>query len=243
MKITVLHGQMHQGSTYHITHMVLDQLTDADTELREFFMPKDAPAPCVGCNRCFMDGEEHCPHADAVRPIMEALVQADVVVLESPCYVFGMTGQLKTTLDHFGYRWMPHRPHPSMFRKVGLVVSTAAGGGANNVTKELARHLSFWGVSRIFRFSANVYAAKWDEVKEKKRGKLQKHADYIADAIRQQVGQARPNLKTRCLFAFMRFMQKREITKCAYDHAYWEHNGWLDGKRPWKTERKDAVED
>lgn len=242
MKITVLHGQMHQGSTYHITHMVLDRLTGPDTELLEFFMPKDAPAPCVGCNRCFMEGEEHCPHVDAVRPIMEALEQADVVVLESPCYVFGMTGQLKTTLDHFGYRWMPHRPHPSMFRKVGLVVSTAAGGGANNVTKELARHLSFWGVSRIFRFSANVYAAKWDEVKAEKRDQLQKQAARLANRIRKSVGKKHHDVKTCFLFYMIRSMQKKGIFS-PIDHAYWERNGWLGGKRPWKTEGKDIVED
>ncbi|HEY8391580.1 MAG TPA: NAD(P)H-dependent oxidoreductase, partial [Capillibacterium sp.] len=47
--------------------------------------------------------------------------------------VLGMTGQLKTFLDHMGYRWLPHRPHPQMFRKIGLAVSTAAGAGAKKV--------------------------------------------------------------------------------------------------------------
>lgn len=30
---------------------------------------------------------------------------------------------------------MPHRPHPKMFSKVGLVISTASGAGAKKVTK------------------------------------------------------------------------------------------------------------
>ncbi|ADU25905.1 flavodoxin family protein [Ethanoligenens harbinense] len=233
MKITVLHGQMHQGSTYHLTKMVLDRLSGPDTAIREFFMPKDMPAPCVGCNRCFLEGEENCPQADAVRPVAEALEEADLIVLESPCYVFGMTGQLKILLDHLGYRWMPHRPHPKMFRKVGLAVSTAAGGGADKVVKALARHLFFWGVPAIHRFSANVQAAKWDEVKGEKRKKLEKRAVCTAAAIRRQIGRARPGVKTCFLFYIMRSMHKKGVFSPT-DHAHWERNGWLDGKTPWK---------
>ena len=233
MKITILHGQMHKGSTYHITKMVVDRLSGPDTSVREFFMPKDMPAPCVGCNRCFMEGEANCPQAAMVRPVADALAEADVVVLESPCYVYGMTGQLKILLDHLGWCWMPHRPLPSMFGKVGLVVSTAAGGGADVVAKSLARHLFFWGVASVHKFSANVFAVNWDEVKEDKRAKLQARADRIAARIRRQVGRAKPGLKTRGFFTMIRFMQKKQIMKCACDRTYWEQNGWLGKSRPW----------
>lgn len=233
MKIAVLHGQMHQGSTYHITKMVLDRLSGPDTAIREFFMPKDMPAPCVGCNRCFFEGEVCCPQADTVRPVAEALEEADLIVLESPCYVFGMTGQLKVLLDHLGYRWMPHRPHPAMFRKVGLAVSTAAGGGADKVVKDLVRHLFFWGVPVTHRFSANVYATAWGGVKDKKRAKLEKHAERLAARIRRQIGRAKPGLKTRAFFFMMGLMQKGVFDNPA-DQTYWKQNGWLNGKTPWK---------
>ncbi len=122
MRITVLHGQMHRGSTYNITRLFLDKLSDENTEITEFFMPKDAPAFCIGCFSCFTKGGSHCPHADTILPIVKAIEDADLLILESPCYVLGMTGQLKTFLDHMGYRWMSHRPHPKMFSKVGLVI-------------------------------------------------------------------------------------------------------------------------
>lgn len=232
MKIAVLHGQMHKGSTYHLTHMVLDRFPDA--ELTEWFLPKDGPGFCVGCNRCFLEGEEHCPHAAAVAPVEKSLEEADLIVLESPCYVFGITAQLKAFLDHMGHRWMPHRPHPAMFRKVGLVVSTAAGGGTKEVVKALKRHLLFWGVPRTYQLTANVYAARWEEVPEDRRAKLQKQAARTAARAARSIGKSRPGIKTVFLFSIMRSMQKREITKCAYDHAYWERNGWMDGKRPWR---------
>ena len=57
MKITVLHGQHHKGSTYNITRLFLNKLAGENTEIVEFFMPGDTPPSCVGCCNCFIKGE------------------------------------------------------------------------------------------------------------------------------------------------------------------------------------------
>jgi hypothetical protein len=41
MKIAVLHGQTHKGSTHSITRLFLDKFSGGDTEIKEFFMTKD----------------------------------------------------------------------------------------------------------------------------------------------------------------------------------------------------------
>ncbi|MDO5520930.1 MAG: NAD(P)H-dependent oxidoreductase [bacterium] len=51
-------------------------------------------------------------------------------MIDSPCYCMGMTGALKSFLDHLAYLWLSHRPHPQMFHKVGVVISCAGGAGA-----------------------------------------------------------------------------------------------------------------
>ncbi len=83
----------------------------------------------AGCYACFERGEQFCPHADTIQPIVRALLEADLLVFESPCYVLGMSGQLKALLDHMAYLWMANRPDERMFSKIGLAVSTAAGNG------------------------------------------------------------------------------------------------------------------
>lgn len=40
MKITVIHGQMHKGVTYHLTWAVLERMMNPEDEIREFFLPK-----------------------------------------------------------------------------------------------------------------------------------------------------------------------------------------------------------
>ena len=233
MRITVLHGQMHKGSTYNITRLFLDRLSDDNTDIREFFMPRDAPSFCIGCYNCFTKGESHCPHTDTVQPVVKAIEEADLLILASPCYVLGMTGQLKTFLDHMGYRWMAHRPHPNMFGKVGLVISTAAGAGAKKVTKSLRDHLFHWGVARIYRYGKNVGALSWETVKPEMKSQIEKEANRIAIRIRKEIGRAKPRAKTKALFEIMRLSQKANDWNPT-DKEYWLASGWLDGSKPWK---------
>jgi hypothetical protein len=40
VKITIIHGQNHKGSTYHIGYMLIDKI-EGDKEITEFFLPKD----------------------------------------------------------------------------------------------------------------------------------------------------------------------------------------------------------
>ena len=44
MRIVVLHGQSHKGSTYHLAKLFCDKLGG---EVTEFFLPRDFGAFCV----------------------------------------------------------------------------------------------------------------------------------------------------------------------------------------------------
>ena len=48
-----------------------------------------------------------------------------------PAYVFHTTGAMKAFLDHFAYRWLPHRPAPEMFGKRAVILTQCLGAGAN----------------------------------------------------------------------------------------------------------------
>ena len=132
MKITMIHGQSHKGSTYHIAKMLAEKL---EGDVTEFFLPRDFSSFCVGCTKCFETDETLCPHYEKLKPITEALDKADVIILASPVYVYHATGAMKVLLDHYGYRWMVHRPEGQMFRKQAVCISTAAGGGMKSTNK------------------------------------------------------------------------------------------------------------
>lgn len=232
MKITVLHGQSHKGSTYNITRLFLDKLSDESTEITEFFMTKDAPPFCIGCFNCFMKGEDKCPHSGIVQPIAKSIDEADLLVFESPCYVFGMSGQLKTLFDHLAFRWMSHRPYEKMFNKVGLCISTSAGAGEKNVIKALKQQLFWWGVPRAYGYSKKVGASSWEDVKPKKRAQIDKEVAKLANQVSRNIGNVKPGIKTKAMFNIMKMNQKANNWN-ATDKDHWIKNGWLGGTKPW----------
>ena len=124
MKIVIIHGQSHKGSTYHIARILAEKIGG---EISEFFLPRDFGEFCCGCTRCFVESETKCPHYDKLATITQTIDEADVIILASPVYVYHATGAMKAFLDHYGYRWMVHRPEEKMFEKQGVCISTAAG--------------------------------------------------------------------------------------------------------------------
>ena len=102
MKITVINGQNHKGSTYNMGKILADKLSDDVTEI---FLPLDFGEFCCGCNNCFGKSEMLCPHYEKLRPITEAIDRADVLIFTSPVYVYHCTGAMKSFLDQAPTDW------------------------------------------------------------------------------------------------------------------------------------------
>jgi multimeric flavodoxin WrbA len=233
MKTVIIYGIEHKGNTYNTVQLFKNALDVHGDNLTEFFLPKDMPYFCAGCNNCFMKGEEYCPHHDDVTPIKEAISGADLIILASPVYLFHVTGQMKAFLDHFGFQFMNHRPNKSMFSKTALVVSTAAGAGMRSAIKDMAGSLEYWGVSRIYKFGFAVFAANWNEIAKKKKLIIERKINDISKKIIRKRNKVKPGIKTKGLFYLFRMMHKK-FDSIAHDKEYWIKNGWLDRNRPWK---------
>ena len=147
--------------------------------------------------------------------------------------------QLKTLMDHLAYMWMPHRPRKEMFSKIGIVISTTAGGGAGSVTKSLARQMFWWGVPRIHRVHFAVNASRWDEVPEQIRLKIIRKVEAVSGKINRKINRKKPDISHLVLFNIMRKMQQKNNWNKT-DRDYWENNGWLGKARPWRELRWKA---
>ena len=229
MKTVIIHGQSHKGTTYHIARKTADKIGGETTE---FFLPKDFGEFCCGCTQCFINSETKCPHFASLSPITKAIDEADVIILASPVYVFHATGAMKSFLDHYGWRWMAHRPDERMFKKQGVCISTAAGAGMRSTNKDMAHSLFFWGVAKIYKYGIGVAAVDWNKVSEKKKQKIEKATSSIANKIRKRNGKVKPGIKTKGFFNIMRLAQKNGWNKA--DVIYWKEKGWLNKARPWK---------
>jgi len=233
MNIALVYGTERKGSTYNIAQLFLSKLRDQKSEVTEIFLPRDMAHFCKGCSLCFMKGEEYCPDYEQVNKIRMALEKTDLLIFASPVYVYHTTGQMKTLLDHFGYQWMVHRPNKTMFGKIALIISTAAGAGMKSTNKDIADSLTFWGVARIYKYGKGVAAIDWNGVSHKKKSAIYKDVDKISSKIMRKSKNVTPSIKTKALFYAMRMVQKRGGFNKT-DVEYWEEQGWLESSRPWK---------
>lgn len=231
MKVTIIHGQSHKGSTYHIAKMLSDKLGG---DVTEFFLPQDFNSFCTGCTTCFLKTEKLCPHYENLKPLTEAIDNADVIILASPVYVYHVTGAMKAFLDHYGYRWMVHRPEEKMFTKQAVCISTAAGAGMKSTNKDMTDSLFFWGIGKIYKYGTAVMETSWDNVKDKIKVCIDKKTSVLAAKIRRQQRHIKPAFKTRIFFNIMRIAQKKGLNRA--DAGYWRQKGWTGKKRPWKQQ-------
>lgn len=231
MKVLIISGTNHKGSTYNIGRIMAEKLTKPE-EISEVFLPRDFDEFCYGCTNCFEKNEEICPHAEKLKPITELIDASDVLILTSPVYVYHCTGQMKALLDHYGWRWMAHRPEEKMFSKQAVVVATAAGAGVKSTMKDMADSCFFWGIPQTYKLGRAVAAADWQSVKPKIKDDINKKADSIAKKILKRQGKVPVSLKTKGFFKIMSLLQKNGWNKADVD--YWKEKGWTEDKRPWK---------
>lgn len=230
MKIVMIHGQNHEGSTCMVARELAEKVGG---EVKEFFLPRDFDAPCMGCFACFQTDLAHCPHYQKLEPLMNAMLGADLIVLDSPVYVYHATGQMMSFLDHFGTWWMVHRPMAEMSRKQAVAISTAAGGGMKSTTKDIADSLEMWGIYKVYRLGIGVQATRPDEIPERILQKIHKKTDALARRIQENTDSCGCNLRARKWFTLMRFAH-RHFPPAEPDYGYWEERGWHGGNRPWK---------
>lgn len=78
--------------------------------------------PCIGCNSCFTREGNKCFQNDDMDEIYEKLKIADIVVVASPVYFYGISAELKSVIDRL------HTPMRNRFsiKKLALLLVGAA---------------------------------------------------------------------------------------------------------------------
>lgn len=238
MKILLIHGQNHRGNTCMIAQELAHKVknnTQGKAEIKEYFLPEAFDEPCRGCYTCFMNDLTKCPHYKKLEPVAEAILDADLLIFESPVYVYHATGQMMSLLDHFGTWWVVHRPREEMCKKQAVVISTAAGGGMKSTVKDMADSMEMWGMAKVYKYGVGVQALSPDEIPERILKKIHKKTDRLSAAVCKNAGKCNMNRRAKKWFYLMRFAH-RHFPPMEPDYGYWEEKGWHGRGRPWIQE-------
>lgn len=236
MRIVTLNGQNHKGITYHIGRMVADKI-QGENEITEFFFPRDLNHFCAGCYRCIEDISA-CPYYDEKKVILEAIDEADVLIVTTPTYCLHVSAPLKSFLDMTFDSWMSHRPMESMFKKRAVIISSSAGSTTKSALKDVEDALFYMGVPEIIKYGKALHAMNWEEVSPKDKVKVDEKTTKIASKLGKD-SRPRVGIKTRFIFNMMRMLQKKGWNSSPVETVYWQERGWLEKSRPWKKNNSD----
>ncbi|MBR2215736.1 MAG: flavodoxin family protein [Selenomonadaceae bacterium] len=103
MKIVVVNSSPHadsESTSKYLAQRFTEGAKSAGHEVFVFDAAKEETHPCLGCDKCGMDGS--CVFQDAIEnTLMPKMLASDLIVLVTPLYYFGMSAQLKTVVDRF----------------------------------------------------------------------------------------------------------------------------------------------
>lgn len=121
MKIVVINSSPHsetQSTSRYLAQRFVEGAKSAGNEIFTFDAANEETNPCKGCDVCGMDGD--CIFKDAIATkLMPKMLEADLLVLVTPLYYFGMSAQLKIIVDRFYSRTT------RLSGKKSMIISTA----------------------------------------------------------------------------------------------------------------------
>ena len=111
MQILVLNGSPRQkGNTRKMIDAFAEGAESAGHQVDVVDVCQKQIGGCMACEYCHTKGKGVCVQKDDMQEVYALLKQADMLVLASPIYYHGLSGQLKCTLDRFYAAAYPSRP-------------------------------------------------------------------------------------------------------------------------------------
>ena len=100
-KVLVLNGSPKTVSdTMVLTHSFLKGMNESgDFEIDIIDVIKKNIIPCLGCFKCWENGDGKCIQKDDQNEILEKYTVADIVIYSFPLYCYAMPSHLKAVLD------------------------------------------------------------------------------------------------------------------------------------------------
>ena len=123
---------------------------------------------CQGCEYCHTKGNGECIQKDDMQKVYELLREAEMLVIASPIYYHGVSGQLKCVIDRFYSAAYPMKP--PRLKKAAMILSS---GDADMYDGALfsfqGDFLDYLGLENMGVFTAhgaeNSSAATYDKLK------------------------------------------------------------------------------
>lgn len=230
MKYLFINGSPHKGNTWKLVETVQGILKTIEpgSIIEEIHLVNLKLPFCTGCSLCFRTGGTKCPHNEAIQRVLEAIEEADGIIVASTTYNRTETTLLKNFFDHLCY--LLHRPQ--FFTKKALVITTTGGVGAKSAAKSIASFLKGIGFNRCYLLSVAAYS--WNDYKVD--DKTRRKCEQVTKKFYQDISSEKlhsPSVEVMIPYNLFRGMSLHYVKGTPYETE--DGNYWTD------PIRKDTV--
>ena len=136
MKVLLINGSPNKnGCTYTALHEVEKTLNENGIETELLYLGRKPISGCIACMNCMKTG--HCFQKDIVQEIQMRLDEFDGIIIGSPVYYSGPTGQLVSFLNRLFFA-----TETRMAGKLGASVVSCRRGGASATFEQLNQYFT-----------------------------------------------------------------------------------------------------
>ena len=170
MKVLLINGSPHNnGNTFKQLRIMEDCFKEKNFEVEWFHIGAQMVRGCIGCDSC-ADTYRCVFQDDCCNALIEAMVEADAVVIGSPVYFAGPNGALCALLDRVFYSAADYG-HLFVHKPAAAVVNCYRAGA----TAALDRLNKYFTYSEMLVVSSNywnmIVAAHSDRVERDEEGR------------------------------------------------------------------------
>lgn len=123
MNILVLNGSPRpRGNTSTMIQAFAQGARAAEHQVTVIDVCKKKIAGCMACEYCHTKGYGECIQKDDMQEVYTYLSLCDMLVIASPIYYHGISGQLKCVLDRFYAVAYPNKPRN--LKKAAMILSS-----------------------------------------------------------------------------------------------------------------------
>ncbi len=127
MRILLLNGSPRpKGNTKQMVDAFKEGAESVGHQVDVVDVCKKKIAGCLACEYCHTKGNGVCVQKDDMQEVYSLLAEADMLVIASPIYYHGISGQLKCVIDRFYSAAYPRKPRN--LKKAAMILSS---GDAN----------------------------------------------------------------------------------------------------------------
>lgn len=164
-KVLLINGSPNEhGCTYTALKEIADTLSRNDVDSEILYLGKKPVAGCIACGRCYQTGR--CVFDDKVNEVLEKLDEYGGIVIGSPVYYAGPSGQLCAFLDRLFYC-----SETRMAGKLAASVVSCRRGGASAAFDRLNKYFGICNMHIVgSQYWNQVHGFTPDDVRKDEEG-------------------------------------------------------------------------